>query len=143
MSEIRELRFADTAAVANLCGQLGYPATPEQVVRRLARLLAEPSHAAFVAVEEGEVAGWLHVFLAPNLESDLFAEIGGLVVADAWRSRRIGARLVAHARAWAAERGVTTLRVRSRTEREAAHRFYRREGFVEAKRQAVFVREGE
>lgn len=138
MSEIRELRFEDLPAVAALCGELGYPSTPDQLVRRFSRLLAEPSHAAFVALEDGEVAGWLHVFLAVHLESDPYAEIGGLVVAEAWRSRKVGARLVARARAWAVERGVPTLRVRSRVEREAAHRFYRRQGFAEVKRQVVF-----
>lgn len=139
--EIRPVQPTDAAALAELSGALGYPAAVEDVRRRLAAVEGSADHAAFAAVagEEG-VVGWVHVFRALRLESDPFAELGGLVVAEAYRRRGVGARLVERAAEWAREQGVARLRVRSRSERRDAHRFYERLGFRRSKEQQVLDR---
>ena len=48
--------------------------------------------------------------------------------------------LLAAAEAWAREHGFASMRVRSNILRERAHRFYLREGYIEKKRQAVFLK---
>jgi hypothetical protein len=48
--------------------------------------------------------------------------------------------LLAAAEAWAREQGFASMRVRSNVLRERAHRFYLREGYLEKKRQAVFLK---
>ena len=135
---IRPAHPGDAPSLALLTGQLGYPATPEAIVGRLAWLAAEATQAVLVAEAEGDVVGWAQVGRALSLESGEQAELVGLVVDEAWRGRGIGAALVAAAEAWARERGLPCLRVRSNVTREATHRFYRNLGFEEAKRQVVF-----
>jgi len=137
---IRCARTYDAAAIAALCGELGYPSTRQQVVARLAAI---ESAAAKVFVAEngnGEVIAWLHVGCCAQLTGDDEAEILGLVVAADARGDGIGCALVGRAVAWAREHGCTRLRVRSRAERERAHRFYEREGFELVKTQRVFGR---
>jgi GNAT superfamily N-acetyltransferase len=128
----------DADSVAQLCGQLGYPATREGVSERFCHIARSRDDAVLVAVASGQVVGWLHVGTKRTLESDLMAEILGLVTDESVRSRGIGRRLVAEAERWAAEIGCATVRVRSRIARERAHAFYERAGYRKIKTQHVF-----
>jgi GNAT superfamily N-acetyltransferase len=137
---IRLARLDDAAAIAELSGQLGYPATAEQAAERLAKILPRADGAVFVADADGIVAGWTHVIGCERLEDGGFAEIGGLVVRDGYRGRGVGVQLMAAAERWAAERGYPRMVVRSNVIRERAHRFYERLEYKATKRQAVFVK---
>ncbi|MEM7355073.1 MAG: GNAT family N-acetyltransferase [Acidobacteriota bacterium] len=138
--EIRSATAGDADSLAALSIELGYTTDSQAVAERLARLMALEDHAVFVAEDDtGSMVGWIHVFGALRLESDPFAELGGLVVAAAQRRRGIGRLLCESARDWAQQRGYGALRVRTRIEREEAHKFYRRLGFRSAKIQRVFV----
>lgn len=142
---VRRAATADARELAGLSGELGYPSSPQEIERRLAAFAGRDDHAVLVAVlpgsggdaSQGAVVGWLHVFLAERLESPLFAEIGGLVVAGDHRGQGIGRRLTREAQSWAESQGCRKLRVRSREERGAAHRFYESLGFRRSKTQAV------
>lgn len=135
---VRPPRPGDDEAIARLAGQLGYASTALDVSRRLERLRGEGRAAVFVAEEDGAVTGWMHVFGVHNVESDAFAEIGGLVVDESARGHGVGAALVAAAEEWAVQAGYPALRVRSNVVRAEAHRFYERRGFARLKTQAVF-----
>ena len=137
---IRHVAPNDAEALAALAGQLGYPSTPAEIEARLRLLHAHPDlHAVYVAEDPGgAVAGWLHVFVSAHLESDAFAEVGGLVVDERQRGGGVGEALVRQAEAWARERGLGQPRVRSNVVRERAHRFYERQGFERLKDQVVF-----
>lgn len=136
---IRSAQPEDAPALAALAGQLGYPAAPEVVAARLQALTEDDRHAVFVAMEaEGEVVGWIHVYLCLQVIADREAEIGGLVVDEAYRSQGIGTRLVQAAEDWARAYGCQGLTVRANVVRERAHAFYRRLGFREVKAQRVF-----
>jgi GNAT superfamily N-acetyltransferase len=135
---LRAAREEDHAAIAALAGELGYPSTPEAVAGRWRALAADPHAAALVAERDGLVVGWMHVGVAHTLDSDPFAEIVGLVVADRARGQGVGAALVDAAKAWARDRGLGRLRVRSNVVRERAHRFYEHQGFALKKTQRVF-----
>ncbi|HJW09461.1 MAG TPA: GNAT family N-acetyltransferase, partial [Holophagaceae bacterium] len=65
------------------------------------------------------------------------AEVGGLVVDEAFRGRGLGSQLMAAAEAWAQAKGFATVRLRSRLQRERAHAFYHQLGYEETKRQVV------
>src|SRR5689334_15689759 len=119
---IRAMTPGDVDPVADLVTQLGYPASPDDVLRRFKRIDGRNDQAVFVAEDSSRVVGWLHVAAHPYLESDQSAEILGLVVADGARGRGIGAALVSAAEEWAIENGCHTLRVRSRITRDRAHR---------------------
>jgi len=140
MTTIRCARTYDAAAIAALCGELGYPASRQQVVARLAAIESAASKVFVAENGNGEVVAWLHVGFCAHLVAEDEAEIFGLVVAANMRGQGIGRALVERAIVWSKELGCTRLRVRSRAERTRAHRFHEREGFVEIKTQRVFVR---
>jgi GNAT superfamily N-acetyltransferase len=136
----REITPDDGASAARLSGELGYPVSPEEMQRRIESLARMPDHAVYVACISGEVVGWIDLTVAHHLQSEPRAEIGGLVVSSEVRSRGIGRRLVAVAEEWALQRGLKSIVVRSRATREAAHRFYLREGYTQTKTSAVFTK---
>ena len=137
--QIRPAQPEDAPALAALAGQLGYPTTPEGMAARLQALAEDDRHAVFVAVEaDGDVVGWIHVYLCPLLLADREAQIGGLVVDEMHRSRGIGTHLVRQAEDWARAHGCEGMTVRTNVVRERAHEFYRRLGFREVKVQRVF-----
>jgi GNAT superfamily N-acetyltransferase len=137
--KIRRAKSGDAERIAELCGQLGYPAKPKEIVQRLRKIKPASQHRVLVAESpERIVIGWLHVSVEPLLEVELRAEVNGLVVADAERSRGAGALLLRSAEAWARERGCKNMSVRSHVVRERAHLFYLRNGYEHYKTQKAF-----
>ena len=137
---VRAAEPSDAAAVSALSAELGYPADVAEMRARLERLCGSREHGVFVACDDQAVLGWIHVSVVEHLQADARAEIGGLVVAETARNRRIGAQLVARAEAWAREHGLGTILVRSQIKRADAHRFYLREGYAQTKTSAVFTK---
>jgi GNAT superfamily N-acetyltransferase len=136
--DIRPLRQEDAGAVAELVTQLGYQRTQEQVRSWVLDLESRTSQACFVAALRGEVVGWIDVSLERHLQSEAFGLIGGLVVRDSVRGAGIGKLLCEQAEDWSRRQGVNTIRVTSRSTREAAHRFYLRDGYRQTKISMVF-----
>ena len=136
--QIRPIRLNDSMAVAQLAGQLGYARTPEQVRQWVQQLEGRTDRAAFVAELNGEVAGGIEVSLAHHLQSEPFGLIGGLVVREGLRGGGLGRQLCQEAERWTREQGVNQIRVTSRSTREAAHRFYLRDGYRQVKVSMVF-----
>jgi GNAT superfamily N-acetyltransferase len=94
----------------------------------LADALDSPDSAMLVAEESGALVGFCTAYM--TLESVRFGRrcwVEELAVHPDRRSEGIGARLLADARAWAAERGATHLKLDSSVDRIDAHRFYERE----------------
>ncbi len=136
---VRTMTAADSAAVAALATQLGYPSSAEMIGRRLRLMAGDADHGLFVAEgPAGRVAGWVHVHGQRLLEAEPFAEIGGLVVDEACRGQGYGRALLAEAERWAAARGYAEVCVRSNATRLEAHRFYRGLGYALVKAQQVF-----
>jgi len=140
MIAVRAARTEDAATVARLATELGYPTAIGQARLRLERLAGESAARVLIAELDGVAVAWLHVAEVCTVESDPYAEIVGLVVADAQRGSGIGAALVAAAIDWASARRLDAIRVRSNVVRERAHRFYERQGFQASKSQRVFTR---
>lgn len=139
---IRPARSEDTASLAALATQLGYPSTPEQVEMRLDEIRRDPRQRVRVAqAVDGAVVGWVHVAVVSTLESDPQAEIQGLVVEESVRGKGIGRRLMEKAEAWARDEGVAGIRLRSNVVREDAHAFYQHLGYRITKTQHTFVKE--
>ena len=139
--KIRRARRGDAERIAQLSGELGYPATAAQVATRLRQLKPTSKHAVFVA-ESPDAAtgliGWVHVSVALLLESDMRAEVNGLIVAEGQRSAGAGAKLLEAAEEWARRRGCRGMNVRSNVIRERAHGFYERNGYEHYKTQKAF-----
>lgn len=135
---VRAMAASDVPTVAALSSQLGYRTTPVQVAQRFAVLNGDPEHGFFVAVQNGAVVGWLHVYGVRLLETDGYAELGGLVVDAAQRRRGLGRALVERAERWAVAGGYTELSLRSGLHRSEAHRFYVCIGYDLAKTSHMF-----
>jgi GNAT superfamily N-acetyltransferase len=137
--KIRRGKSTDAPQIAALAGQLGYPATEAQIRKRLRGIKPPSQNAVFVAdsAKDG-VIGWLHVSEEPLLESEMRAEVNGLVVADGQRSLGAGAKLLAAAEDWARKHGCKSMSVRSNVIRERAHKFYERNGYEHYKTQKSF-----
>jgi GNAT superfamily N-acetyltransferase len=136
---IRRAMSADAPRLAELSGQLGYPATAAQLRQRLRAVKQTPRHVVFVAESSQDgVVGWLHVSRVPLLESELRAEVNGLIVAEGQRSLGAGARLLEAGEDWARKQRCKEMSVRSNVIRERAHKFYERHGFEHYKTQKSF-----
>jgi len=137
--KIRRMKMTDAPRLAELAGQLGYPSTVSQIRARIRSIKPPSLHAVFVADSKKDgVVGWLHVSKNPLLESDLRAEVNGLVVAEGQRSLGAGAQLIAAAEDWARKHGCKGMSVRSNVIRERAHKFYERNGYEHYKTQKSF-----
>jgi GNAT superfamily N-acetyltransferase len=135
---IRRAKASDVARLAELSGELGYPTTTAEMKVRLKRVKPAVNNAIFVAEDDGEVIGWTHVSVSYLLEVPLRAEINGLIVSEATRSRGTGARLLEAAEAWARTKKCEGMSVRSNVIRERAHAFYERNGYEHYKTQKSF-----
>lgn len=139
---IRRARPADVKRVAELSGQLGYPATEKQMKGRLGNVIKDRDAACFVALSgDGGLIGWIHVSCTPLLEVERRTEVNGLVVDEAARSRGAGALLLAAAEKWARGKRCKGMSVRSNVLRERAHGFYLRNGYEHYKTQKAFRKE--
>jgi GNAT superfamily N-acetyltransferase len=137
--KIRHAKSADAPRLAELSGQLGYPATAAQIRMRLRKIQPASQNAVFVAdAAKGGVIGWLHVSREALLECDVRAEVNGLVVAEGHRSSGAGAQLLAAAEDWARKHDCVSMSVRSNVIRERAHKFYERNGYEHYKTQKSF-----
>lgn len=137
--KIRFAKIGDAARLAELSGQLGYPATTAEIRKRMRGIRPAGQHALFVAeTKSAGVIGWLHVSRQPLLEGEIRAEVNGLVVAEDHRSLGAGAQLLAAAEDWARKRGCKGMSVRSNVIRERAHQFYERNGYEHYKTQKSF-----
>jgi GNAT superfamily N-acetyltransferase len=136
---VRLASTGDAERIAILCEQLGYPASQEEVQRRLKQILPGERHAVYVAeLADGHVVGWVHVYVCPLVEADLQAEIGGLVVDESYRCCGTGRLLMQHAEQWARRQGCWAVRLRSNIVRQGAHVFYERIGYSTVKTQLAF-----
>ena len=139
--QLRPLRPSDVSGLVDLCAQLGWPATAPELEARFERLQKAPGQAVFVAVGETEQpVGWLHVQERPALHLPHTAEVAALVVDAAHRGTGCGRALMAEAEQWARARGCQVLMLRSRSDRDGAHRFYETLGFERASSSLKFTR---
>jgi len=136
--KIRRARKSDVPCLAELSGELGYPATEKEMRERFAQIKPASRHAVFVAELEREVIGWIHVSVTPLLEVARRAEVNGLIVAEGRRSSGAGAKLLEAAEVWARSKSCKGMSVRSNVIRDRAHAFYERHGYLHYKTQKAF-----
>jgi len=136
---IRPIEPHDADEVAILAEQLGYQRSSSEIKAWIASLpTRSENQVAFVACIGNEIVGWIEISIHHHLQSPPHALIGGLVVKDGHRNRQIGMRLCQRVEAWTWERGLSVLRVTSRSTRLDAHRFYERNGYQLTKLSHVY-----
>jgi GNAT superfamily N-acetyltransferase len=135
---IRTAALKDAELISELCNQLGYEATPDQVVKRLTHLLNHSDYCVFVVSANETIIGWIHGFYSLRVESDPFVEIGGMVIDEKYRNKGVGRLLIKKVTEWAHLKECNHIRVRCNIFRKETHQFYHAMGFYEMKEQKVF-----
>ena len=135
---IREATNKDIAGITRLTNQLGYIGSEAFTAENFAQIQQTKNGVVYVAVDEDNLTGWLHVSKVVTLESGCFYEILGLVVDETHRNHGFGKLLLQQAIQWSRNGGAELLRVRSNIKRREAHSFYIKLGFIEMKEQKVF-----
>ncbi len=82
--------------------------------------------------------GWVHAHVSHLVENDPEAEIGGLVVDEAYRRTGAGGLLMERAEQWARDRGLKSVYLRSNIIRKDAQAFYKKLGYEIVKTQYAF-----
>jgi GNAT superfamily N-acetyltransferase len=128
---IRPPTVADSAGMASLLDELGYPAHPDALPARLERLAADPRAAVLLAERAGDAIGLITVHLRDTINhEEPLAQLTALVVAGRARGQGVGRALVAAAERWARGRGARRVVVSTALDRADAHHFYEGLGFV-------------
>ena len=124
--QIRLAAADDLPGLAALLGELGYPASPEELSGRLERLDGD----LFVAADEGEPLGLAALQVLHVLQRDApAARLTALVVREDARGRGVARALVEAVEAAAREAGCDHVHVTTANHRSDAHAAYRALGF--------------
>ena len=139
---VRAARREDVERIASLImlGAATQTMTPEEIafearhpgyVEAFEAVAASPDNALFVAQQGDRVVGTFQVTVIPGLvaRGRKRGKIESVHVAPECRGQGIGAVMIAHALAYAEERGVGLIELSSNKSRVDAHRFYRNLGF--------------
>ncbi len=141
MSLVRRASLRDADQLAGLSSQLGYPISKTELTRLLEDLELDSDHEIFVLEDqEGQICGFVHVLVAKRIFLEGFAELGGLVVDQACRGEGYGKQLLEAAERWSANKGMGEMRVRSNVTRTVARDFYLGQGYLDNKKQTVFLK---
>jgi GNAT superfamily N-acetyltransferase len=125
---IRDARAADAERIADLLGQLGYPAGSAAVRSRLERLVIVGDRVVVAELDE-QVVGVAHLHVSPTIEHERpAAKLGALVVDEGHRGEGIGRALAEVVEAEARARGCGVFFVTTAERRDDAHAFYERLG---------------
>ena len=128
--QVRRAAPEDLPGLAVLLEQLGYPAEPERIARRLQRLDGE----LFVGAGD-ELLGLAALQVMHVLQrDDPVARLTALVVREDARGRGVARALVAAVEAAAREAGCAQLQVTTANHRVGAHAAYRALGFEDTGR---------
>jgi len=127
---IRRAEVADSAALADLMTQLGYPTRSSEMEMRMETIYADRNYATFVAVGEGKVCGMIGTFACYGYEHNgPSGRILALVVSEKMRGCGVGQALIAAAEKDLAQRNIRRVVVNARFERGQAHEFYEKLGY--------------
>jgi GNAT superfamily N-acetyltransferase len=129
LAELNQLLYLEDAGTHDPFTDI--EAARDDAMNYFTAFLAEESTTAFLAVEDGKVAGYLagRVFGRSLRRKVSTAELESIYVRIEFRNRRVGTLLVDSFFHWAEERGAERAAVTAYFANESARRFYRRFGF--------------
>ncbi len=130
---VRALEKKDYEDLSNLMEELGYPSTVEEIEERYSQLNCHPDYASLVAVINGTVVGFSGICRMHYFETNgTYARILAFVVSSTVRKQGVGSTLLRASEQWALANNCTgvTLNSGNRPERQAAHVFYKANGYM-------------
>ena len=127
--DVRAASPADSAAIAALLGQLGYPTAAESMPDRIADIEREGGVVVVACDDSRQIVGLASASRVSTLHAGgHVGYITSLVTAEAARGHGVGRALVSAIEAWARRCGCARLSVTSGLHRDDAHAFYPRCG---------------
>lgn len=136
---IRRCVLSDSDSLYTLnSNEMGYFYPAEQTTNQLSTILNDSTNAVFVAVNGGEVIGYIHGAVYNVLYADPMVNVLGIAVCEQYRRMGVGRALLEALENWALENGISSMRLTSGAERTSAHEFYKKCGYVLNKTQLNF-----
>jgi|SRR6185312_7392155 len=132
MITIRNSTLNDIDAITFLLGELGYPATHDEVRLRFAQIASHPDYKTLLAVVDGKIVGMIGMLRSHSYEHNgQYIRILAMVVDREHQNKGIGKKLLAGADRWANENNAFAMVLNSgnRPERQSAYLFYQKMGF--------------
>ena len=129
-TSIRPLGVSDAARICELSRQLGYSARERVMTRRIAQLAKTDGHWLLGAQVQDAIAGFIHFYQRPSIETGTGLVVQSLIVDETIRGRGLGRILLSEAEGVGHALGIGFVVLSSRLEREDAHAFYIRRGYV-------------
>ena len=137
---IRKIELKDAGELCKICSEeMGYECAPALVKSKIEKLDSK-REAVFVAEEESQLLGFIHVERYDVLYFESMANILGLAVKKVFQKQGLGKALLLAAENWAQENGIRLMRLNSGINRTDAHGFYEHLGYVSEKEQKRFVK---
>jgi len=129
---IRDAAVEDAPSVAELLGDLGYPATIELVQEKIRKLGQRKHDRILVAEKSGIVVGVLSLHIMPLLHhKGNLCRISAFIVSSEYRRQYIGQRLLEMAEVYAKANKCFRIEITSNEKRIDAHTFYTACGYAE------------
>ncbi|HJU46320.1 MAG TPA: GNAT family N-acetyltransferase [Chitinophagaceae bacterium] len=134
---IRQAVEKDALSLLPLMEQLGYKISETDLLENI-QLHLTSGYNLFVAEAHGKLVGFIsiHIYRYLHLKNSL-SRITALCIDAERRSFGIGARLLAYAEEYIKSEGCKLIELTSGIQREDAHRFYERQGYVEKRKRFV------
>ena len=137
---IRKIELKDAGELCKICSEeMGYECAPALMKSKIEKLDSK-REAVFVAEEESQLLGFIHVERYEVLYFESMANILGLAVKKNFQKQGLGKALLLAAENWAQENGIHLMRLNSGINRTDAHGFYEHLGYVSEKEQKRFVK---
>lgn len=137
--QIRELRDSDFEAIYILNrDEMGYDYPLDATTEKLQRLMNSSADKIYVAIVDGQVAGYVHANDYDTIYAPHMKNIMGIAVSSCHKRKGIGRALLTEVESWAKQTGANGVRLVSGSSRTAAHSFYRSCGYTENKTQLNF-----
>jgi N-acetylglutamate synthase-like GNAT family acetyltransferase len=135
---VRDARGADSDAIAELIGELGYPAAGNDVRRRMRAHESRDGGRLLVVEAAGEVVGFASIHFLPLIHYEQpLCRITAFVVSLKLRRKGVGRTLLDAIEAIAREGGCARVEVTSNDRRTDAHAFYQGLGYEMASKRFV------
>jgi N-acetylglutamate synthase-like GNAT family acetyltransferase len=136
--KIREALAKDAGSIADLLKGLGYPKTAAFTRQKIAALSKSGSDTVLVAEAQGRVLGVAHLHLAELFHKrGLLGRVMAIVVNEEARQASVGTELMHSAEKLARDAGCVKMEVTSGSQRDWAHAFYQKLGYIEEPKRFV------
>ncbi|WP_195263046.1 GNAT family N-acetyltransferase [Clostridium sp. 1001275B_160808_H3] len=140
MINIRTISISDYRDIYLLNKELGYLYPEERVREKINYIIENKKDIILVAYIDNNIIGYIHGSEYELLYSDSLINILGFVVRESYRKNGVGKALIDKLEEVARKNKYSGIRLVSGIDRENAHRFYERNGYIYRKEQKNFIK---